>query len=165
MQLTAFNALPAPEAGDLVLSCARIPSFATVLTARRPYADVGELLATARAAAAAWTDAEVTAALADHPRIGERPTGAGASAAMSGREQAGVDPADDELRTRLAAGNRRYEERFGRIYLVRAAGRSGAELLDLLEQRLTHDPATELAVTREQLAEIALLRLEGQITP
>jgi 2-oxo-4-hydroxy-4-carboxy-5-ureidoimidazoline decarboxylase len=84
---------------------------------------------------------------------------------MSGREQAGVDPADDELQRRLADGNRRYEERFGRIYLVRAAGRSGAELLDLLEQRLTNDPATELAVTRGQLAEIALLRLEGQIVP
>ena len=165
MQLPAFNALPAPEAGDLVRSCARIPSFVTAVTAARPYAGVGDLLATARDAAAAWTDDEVTAALADHPRIGERPTGAGASAAMSGREQAGVDPADDELRTRLADGNRRYEERFGRIYLVRAAGRSGAELLDLLEQRLANDPATELAVTREQLAEIALLRLEGQITP
>jgi 2-oxo-4-hydroxy-4-carboxy-5-ureidoimidazoline decarboxylase len=112
-----------------------------------------------------WTDDEVTAALADHPRIGERPAGAGANAAMSGREQAGVDPADDALRRRLADGNRRYEDRFGRIYLVRAAGRSGAELLDLLEQRLTNDPETELAVTREQLAEIALLRLEGQITP
>ena len=76
----------------------------------------------------------------------------------------GLDPADDELRTRLADGNRRYEERFGRIYLVRAAGRSGAELLDLLEQRLTNDPDTELGVTRGQLAEIALLRLEGQVT-
>ena len=164
MQLAAFNALPPPEAGDLVVSCARIPSFVATLTAGRPYAALGDLLATARTASGAWTDDEVIAALADHPRIGERPTGAGAAAALSGREQAGVDPADDELRRRLADGNRRYEERFGRIYLVRAAGRSGTELLDLLERRLTNDPATELAVTREQLAEIALLRLEGQVT-
>ncbi len=33
-------------------------------------------------------------------------------------------------------------------------------LLALLEQRLTHDPETELAVTAGQLREIALLRLE-----
>ncbi len=162
MQLAEFNALPAPEAGDLVRSCVGIPSFVTAVTAARPYAGIDELLAVARGAAAAWTDEEVAAALADHPRIGERPTGAGA--AMSGREQAGVDPADDELRRRLAEGNRRYEERFGRIYLVRAAGRTGTDLLDLLEQRLTNDPATELAVTRAQLAEITLLRLEGQVS-
>jgi 2-oxo-4-hydroxy-4-carboxy-5-ureidoimidazoline decarboxylase len=165
VQLAAFNALPAAEAGDLVRGCAGIPSFVTAVTAGRPYAGLDELLATARASAAGWTDEEVTAALADHPRIGERPTGPGAGAAMSGREQAGVDPADEVLRRRLADGNRRYEERFGRIYLVRAAGRSGAELLDLLEQRLGNDPATERAVTRGQLAEIALLRLEGQVTP
>lgn len=165
MQLAEFNALPSREAGDVVRSCAGIPSFVAAVTGARPHASVGALLDVARRAAAAWTDDEVTAALADHPRIGERPAGAGAGAAMSGREQAGVDPADEELRRRLADGNRRYEERFGRIYLVRAAGRSGAELLDLLEQRLTNDPATELAVTREQLAEIALLRLEGQVTP
>jgi 2-oxo-4-hydroxy-4-carboxy-5-ureidoimidazoline decarboxylase len=164
MQLAEFNALPAPEAEELVRSCARIPSFVTAVTTARPYAGLGQLLAVARDAAAAWTDDEVTAALADHPRIGERPSGSGASAAMSGREQAGVDPADEELRHRLAEGNRRYEERFGRIYLVRAAGRSGAELADLLDQRLTNDPVTELAVTRGQLAEIALLRLEGRIT-
>jgi 2-oxo-4-hydroxy-4-carboxy-5-ureidoimidazoline decarboxylase len=107
----------------------------------------------------------VTAALADHPRIGERPSGDSASAAMSGREQAGVDAGDAELRRRLAEGNRRYEERFGRIYLVRAAGRGGQELVDLLEQRLANDAATELAVTRQQLGEIALLRLQGQVTP
>ena len=139
MQLAAFNALPAPEAGDLVRSCARIPSFVEAVTAARPYPGVGELLATARDTAASWTDDEVTAALADHPRIGERASGSGASAAMSGREQAGVDPADAELQRRLADGNRRYEERFGRIYLVRAAGRSGAELLDLSAHDVTGD--------------------------
>ncbi|SDF41128.1 2-oxo-4-hydroxy-4-carboxy-5-ureidoimidazoline decarboxylase [Blastococcus fimeti] len=165
MELAEFNALPAPDAGYVVRSCARIPSFVTAVTAGRPYAGLDDLLAAARDAAAAWTDEEVTAALADHPRIGERPTGSGTGAAMAGREQAGVDPADDELRRRLAEGNRRYEERFGRIYLVRAAGRSGQELADLLEQRLANDPATELAVTRAELAEIALLRLEGQVTP
>ena len=164
MHLAEFNALPAADAEDLVRSCARVPSFVTAVTAARPCADVEELLTVARTAAAAWTDEEVAAALADHPRIGERPTGPGASAAMSGREQAGVDPADDELRRRLADGNRRYEARFGRIYLVRAAGRTGPELLDLLEQRLTNDPATELTITRAQLAEIALLRLESQIS-
>ena len=165
MDLAEFNALPAPEAESLARSCADIPSFAAAVVGGRPYASLGALLDVARASAAAWTDAEVSAALADHPRIGERPVGEGTSAAMAGREQAGVDPGDTDLRRRLADGNRRYEERFGRIYLVRAAGRSGEELADLLKQRLAHDPATELDVTRQQLGEIAVLRLQGQVTP
>lgn len=165
MLITEFDALPAADAAAVLRPCADIDSFVHTLVAGRPYAVVGALLAAARAQAATWTEAEVEAALADHPRIGERPAGTGVSAAHSSQEQAGVDPADAELARRLAAGNRRYEERFGRIYLVRAAGRTGPELLALLEQRLGNDPDTELAVTRGELAEIALLRLTGEVTP
>lgn len=165
MRIAEFDALADGEAATLVRRCADIPSFAAAVAGGRPYGSVDALLAAARERAGTWTDAEVDAALADHPRIGERPAGTGPSARLSGREQAGVDPGDADLRRRLAAGNRRYEQRFGRIYLVRAAGRTGPELLDLLEQRLANDPATERAVTRAQLAEIALLRLEGLVTP
>ncbi|MQA34320.1 2-oxo-4-hydroxy-4-carboxy-5-ureidoimidazoline decarboxylase [Modestobacter roseus] len=165
MRIAEFDQLPVTEAGALVRQCAAVPSFVSALVDGRPHGSVEALLTAARAQAAGWTDAEVSTALADHPRIGERAAGGGPGAALSSREQAGVDPADAHLRHRLAEGNRRYEERFGRIYLVRAAGRTGPELLDLLEQRLTNDPATELAVTRGQLTEIALLRLEGLLTP
>jgi 2-oxo-4-hydroxy-4-carboxy-5-ureidoimidazoline decarboxylase len=161
MDLEDFNTADAATATSYVGPCVAIASFAETLVARRPYPDVLALLATARDQAETWTDAEVEAALADHPRIGERPSGDGASARMSAGEQAGVDPADADVQERLREGNRRYEERFGRIYLVRAAGRTAAEMLDLLEQRLANDPAAELAVTKGQLGEIALLRLEG----
>lgn len=161
--LAEFHALPADEAERLVAPCVAIPSWATGLVAARPYADLDDLLATAESLAAAWTDEEVEGALADHPRIGERHSGGGTSAALSAREQAGVDPADAEVQARLRAGNAAYEERFGRIYLVRAAGRSAEEMLELLEERLENDPATEIAVTRAQLAEIALLRLRGLV--
>ena len=66
---------------------------------------------------------------------------------MSAREQAGVDPADADVQARLADGNRRYEERFDRIYLVRAAGRSAEEILALLEQRLGQRPGDRAEVT------------------
>ena len=163
MTLDEFDDLSADEAEGLLAPCVAIPSWARGLVAGRPYADVGDLLATAERLAAAWTDEEVEGALADHPRIGERHTGDGKSAALSAREQAGVDPADVEVQARLRAGNAAYEERFGRIYLVRAAGRSAEEMLALLEERLGNDPATEIAVTKGQLAEIALLRLRGLV--
>lgn len=163
MTVSEFDALPAAAARDLVAPCVAIPSWASGVVAGRPYRDVRHLVAAAEQLAAAWTDEEVEGALADHPRIGERHAGDGESAALSAREQAGVDPADLDVQTRLKAGNAAYEERFGRIYLVRAAGRSAEEMLALLEERLENDPATEMTVTKGQLAEIALLRLRGLI--
>ncbi len=164
MELEDFNAIGEDEAAEVVTPCVGIDSWVAAVVAGRPYADRDALLAAADRASADWTDDEVEGALADHPRIGERPSGSGTGAAMSRSEQAGVSATDVDALDRLADGNRRYEEKFGRIYLVRAAGRSAAEMLDLLEERLTNDPATELGVTKGQLAEIATLRLKALIT-
>jgi 2-oxo-4-hydroxy-4-carboxy-5-ureidoimidazoline decarboxylase len=161
VQLDELNALSSEAAADAVRPCVDIDSWVEAVVAGRPYDGVAALLAVADAQARTWTAEEVDGALADHPRIGERHAGSGTSAAMSGREQAGVDPRDAEVQRRLAEGNAAYEARFDRIYLVRAAGRSAEEILALLEERLGNDPETEIAVTAGQLREIALLRLEG----
>jgi 2-oxo-4-hydroxy-4-carboxy-5-ureidoimidazoline decarboxylase len=159
-----FNELRPAAARAVLRACADVPAWAAAVTDARPYDDAAALHAHADVLAADWTDDEVTRALADHPRIGERHAGAGAAADHSAREQAGVDADDAEVQRRLAAGNAAYEARFDRIYLVRAAGRSAEEILALLEQRLTHDPATELRVTAGELREIAALRLQGAVT-
>ena len=122
----------------------------------------GGLSATAERLSAQWTDAEVEQALSHHPRIGERATGAGASA--SAREQAGVDPADAALAAELRAGNLAYEERFGRVFIVRAAGRSGPEILDHLRLRLDNSDEAERAATIDQLTQIAVLRMREALS-
>jgi 2-oxo-4-hydroxy-4-carboxy-5-ureidoimidazoline decarboxylase len=83
---------------------------------------------------------------------------------MSRSEQAGVDPADAEVTEALAAGNRAYEEKFGRVFLIRAAGRTAPEILAALQERLDNSPAQEDVIVAQQLREIALLRLEGVIS-
>lgn len=164
MLLQEFNALPAADAQAVVGACADVPWWAASVVAARPYRSVDALRTHAAEQALAWGHVDVDRALADHPRIGERHRGDGPTAAMSTREQSGVDTADADVAARLAAGNTRYERRFGRVYLVRAAGRSSAEVLALLEQRLTHDDLTEAEVTAQQLREIAALRLVGLVT-
>jgi 2-oxo-4-hydroxy-4-carboxy-5-ureidoimidazoline decarboxylase len=59
----------------------------------------------------------------------------------------------------LAEGSRRYEERFGLVFLVFASGRTAAELLEVLQARLSNDPAHELAVAAGEQARITRLRL------
>ena len=164
MLLEEFNALPVADAQAVVAACADVPWWAAAVVAGRPYRSVAALRAHAAEQALAWAHTDVERALADHPRIGERHATPGRTAAMSAREQSGVEASDPDVAARLANGNARYEQRFGRVYLVRAAGRSSAEVLALLEQRLTHDDLTEAEVTSQQLREIAALRLAGLVT-
>lgn len=164
MDCEEFDLLEVSAARALVLACADVPRWAEELVGARPWGSRADLLARAETLALTWTGAEVEQALADHPRIGERHAGSGVSAGHSAAEQSGVDRDDADVQSRLAAGNAAYEERFGRIFLVRAAGRSAEEVLVLLEERLRHDPEHELEVTAQQLREIALLRLEGMVS-
>lgn len=63
----------------------------------------------------------------------------------------------------MREGNARYEARFGRVFLIRAKGRSGEDILQALEGRLKNTNAQEVQAALEQLREITLLRLEGVI--
>ena len=159
MSLDAFNEADRDEAIAMLRPCLDIDRWCSQVADARPFGSVDELLAWAEVAASPFTPSEVEGALAHHPRIGERPTGAGAEAAMSRSEQSGVDPADAEVAAALAAGNRAYEERFGRVFIIRAAGRSGTEILDQLRLRLDNTDELERAETIEQLVQIALLRV------
>ena len=110
-----------------------------------------------------FTDAEVEAALAHHPRIGERAAGNSAEARLSQSEQATLGTPDPAVAAAIAEGNRSYEEKFGQVFLIRAAGRSREEILAALNARLAHTPEEEQLVIGQQLREIAVLRLEGLI--
>ena len=160
--LDDFNALPEAEARARLTACLDVPRWVDTVLQGRPYADRDALLAVATNAAE-LDDDELDAALARHPRIGER-AGAGHDAAFSAKEQSGVDRSDADVAARLAEGNRAYEDRFDRVFLIRAAGRDASEILTELERRLGNDDDTERAETATQLREIALLRLDQVIT-
>lgn len=162
MTLAEFNAAPHAQAMTLLLACADVERWAQAVAHGRPYRTVDDALQAARTSAAPWTDQEVDAALARHPRIGVRAQGSDPDAAMSRAEQSGLDE-DALVRERLRAGNVAYEERFGHVFLIRAAGRSATEILAALDERLTHDPETERRIAAEQLREIAVLRLESTL--
>nr|WP_301301776.1 2-oxo-4-hydroxy-4-carboxy-5-ureidoimidazoline decarboxylase [Prauserella alba] len=161
MTLEEFNSLAAADAAEVLRPCLDVDRWIHAVADGRPYADVESCVAAARQVAHPLQPAEIEAALAHHPRIGERSTGGSAEARHSRREQAGLGEAGADVEQRLAAGNAAYEERFGRVFLIRAAGRTHREILDELERRLEQEPADELAETGEQLEQIAALRLEG----
>lgn len=142
---------------EVLLGCLSVPRWADDVLAGQPYADRDELLAAADLAARELTDEELDQALSGHPRIGER------GGAQSQQEQSAVAASEGDTAQRLKEGNQAYEDRFDRVFLIRAAGRDADEILAELDRRLENDDATERAETVDNLRQITLLRLEGAL--
>lgn len=162
MTIDEFNRLDAAAAAEVLATCADIEAWVSELVSGRPYPSRQALLNAAVEAAQEWSSGAVDGALAHHPRIAERPDAARlgqANAAHSTREQAGLAAIDGATQTAILDGNAAYEERFGRVFLIRAAGRTPQEILAELTRRLDNDTVTEDAIVARELTEIALLRL------
>jgi 2-oxo-4-hydroxy-4-carboxy-5-ureidoimidazoline decarboxylase len=158
--LSEFNRLSQERAVQDLLSCCASPRWAYAIASGRPYPDLDALSDAAAAALAHLDWPEISLALTAHPRIGQRPPGTGREAAWSRREQAAVDDSDAVVLDGLAEANRAYEDRFGRVLLIFATGRSDVEMLAEARRRLGNDEDTERAVVRGELAKIVKLRLE-----
>jgi 2-oxo-4-hydroxy-4-carboxy-5-ureidoimidazoline decarboxylase len=134
------------------------------MLARHPFATLDDALTAARDEWFALTRADWLEAFGHHPQIGDRdalrrrfPT----THHLSELEQAGVGDAPDDVLDALAAANRKYEERFGYIFIVCASGKSAGEMLAILRDRLSNDPAVEIGIAAEEQAKITCLRLTG----
>jgi 2-oxo-4-hydroxy-4-carboxy-5-ureidoimidazoline decarboxylase len=151
--LAWLNELPADQAIEALLGCCAAPGWARRVAARRPYETVDDLLAAADAAWAAREPGDLEAAMAGHPRIGERRlTG------WSRQEQSGVG-SDDQSVTALRDANAAYEDRFGHVFLICATGRGPGDILAELHRRMSNDPDNERAVAAGEIGKINAIRL------
>jgi len=162
--LNQFNDVDADTAATLVRPCLDVERWVRSVVTARPFASHADLLEHAAHAAEPLTPEEIGTALSHHPRIGERAGGTSAEAGLSRGEQSGLD-LEGDVQSRLAAGNREYERTFGRVFLIRAAGRSSDEILAELHRRLDNDNSTEEREVSTQLLQIAVLRLSGAVQP
>lgn len=149
------------ELRDRLTAALGVERWVDALAARAPYDSLDDLVVLAREQATPLSDAELDEAVAHHPRIGERPAGSGTSARLSSGEQGALGENDADLDEAIADGNRDYEDRFGRVFLIRAARRSRAEILRELTRRRAADPAVEAEEAKEQLRQIMELRLRS----
>ncbi len=102
-------------------------------------------------------------AFSHHPKIGDIDSlkkKFASTATWASGEQAGVNAADQATLEQLAEGNNLYEEKFGFIFIVCATGKSAAEMLDLLKQRLPNNREDELKIAAAEQHKITLIRLE-----
>jgi OHCU decarboxylase len=161
--LTRWNQLSVQEAIQEILACCGSEAWARELAARRPIPDEATLVAASdeiwgRLSAEDWLQA-----FSKHPRIGERQALAAAStrsAAWSAQEQRSLSAADELVQATLARANQEYEQRFGRVFIVCATGKSAPEMLDILRQRLRNDDPEELHEAAEEQRKITNIRLK-----
>jgi OHCU decarboxylase len=152
-----LDALPRDAAVRQFLSICHSRRWAESMTDSRPFGDLEQLQRTADARWLGLAPGDWLEALAGHPRIGER---GGAAEVHSRQEQAGMDDAAQSVRAAIAAGNRQYEDRFGHIFLIAAAGRGPDEILGELTRRLDNTAEEEVRVAAEEHRRITRLRLE-----
>jgi 2-oxo-4-hydroxy-4-carboxy-5-ureidoimidazoline decarboxylase len=161
--LARWNALEADEAAQQILPCCGSMAWARGVAARRPLSDEATLL---DASDEIWRGLRVSdwiEAFSTHPRIGESQapkTASAQSAAWSAQEQRDAASPQDAVALALAEGNREYEERFGRLFIICATGKSARQILDHLRRRLQNDADTELREAAEEQRKITNLRLK-----
>ncbi len=131
---STLDAMPEAAAREALERCCGAKRWVAGMLERRPFASDTQLLTCADEVWAQMGPADYHEAFAHHPRIG-----------------ASLEALRD--------GNLRYEARFGHIFIVCASGKTAAQMLALLEDRLGNEPEAELAVAAAQQHEITRLRL------
>jgi 2-oxo-4-hydroxy-4-carboxy-5-ureidoimidazoline decarboxylase len=164
--LVRWNALTDEEAARAILPCCGSQKWARSLASRRPVLDTSALLSASDEIWRSLSEEDWLEAFRSHPRIGESRTQEPVTAqslAWSEEEQQKAAAADEALKMALKWGNREYEQKFGRIFIVCATGKSSSEILEILRRRLHNDEKTELQQAAEEQRQIMNLRLRKWI--
>ncbi|HTI39916.1 MAG TPA: 2-oxo-4-hydroxy-4-carboxy-5-ureidoimidazoline decarboxylase [Vicinamibacterales bacterium] len=158
---------PEEDAAAELRTCCGASRWIDRMLVRRPFGSLQAARAAARDEWFALSADDWKEAFAHHPRIGDSvarlSTFASGSARSSVREQAGVNDADAGLLNALLAANREYEARFGYIFIVCATGKTAAEMLAILRQRLSNGSEAEIRIAAEEHAKICDLRLAASM--
>jgi 2-oxo-4-hydroxy-4-carboxy-5-ureidoimidazoline decarboxylase len=163
MTLHDLNQLPEEQRAEALLKCCGSSRWVEKMQHFFPADDLVELLNDAEEQWYECTEADWLEAFTHHPKIGdvESLTKKFASTAQwASGEQGAVASADVGTIEALAKGNDAYEQKFGFIFIVCATGKSAAEMLQLLEQRLPNTREQELKIAMEEQLKITQLRLQ-----
>lgn len=157
--LEVLNALSSDEFQQAIWKCCGSKAFVAKLNDHRPFktweklANIADDLWDNNMAREDWLEAFLA-----HPRIGDKEflRSKFQKGAQESEEQSGAANASEEILDRLAEGNRRYEEKFGHIFLICASGKSAEEMLNALEIRIQNEPSDEVSPMQSHSAIIQL---------
>lgn len=167
MTFHELNILPKEELRKELYRCCGSACWVDKMLAFFPMDDLVEMLEDAEEQWYTCGEADWREAFVQHPEIGDTDALAKkfpGTAQWAVGEQSAVDTASSETLNSLVAANKAYREKFGYIFIVSATGKTAAEMLDLLNQRLSNEPGEEIQIAAEEQAKITLIRLQKLIT-
>jgi allantoicase len=165
--LAWLNSLSTHDAAKELLQCCGSRRWAGQMAGARPYENLADLIAKGDRIWRSLDRDDWLEAFRSHPKIGEKRAAepvSTQSSQWSGQEQAGVNTALAETTNALATLNHAYEQKFGFIFIICASGKTSAEMLAALRERLEHDESDELPIAAAEQAKITELRLKKLLT-
>ena len=160
--LDELNTLSKGEAAIALRRCCAAEAWVLAMVHTRPFTSVEQLLKKAEDVWWNLHEGDFMEAFSAHPKIGDVRSLRAKYAdthSLAANEQAGAHHVDDAVLEALAEGNRAYEKKFGFIFIVCATGKSAAEMLVLLQQRLLNSHVQEVRNAAENQAQITAIRL------
>ena len=159
-----LNLLAPADAERDFRSCCGSAAWAQRMAMGRPFENLAEMRIANAEVWAKLTPEDWQEAFRAHPRIGEKKADSTADASPMSRRWAEDEQSEASSATRatldaLGEVNKKYEAKFGHIYIVCATGKSAEEMLALAEQRLGNDPASELGNAGDEQRKITDIRL------
>ncbi len=162
MTIQEFNQLSRETAQQELFKCCGSTRWATALAGKRPFDNREALIQSSDEIWKHCERADGLEAFTHHPKIGDIKSlekKFASTKEWAGKEQSGVESADIAVLEALSEGNRAYEKKYGYIFIVCASGKSAAEMLDLLQARMSNAPEDELKVAMSEQNKITRLRL------
>ncbi|KAG5180412.1 putative OHCU decarboxylase [Tribonema minus] len=156
--MSLLNALPPQRARAELLRCCTCNRWADEVLRHMPFSSESQARNTLDACWAAMGPQEWLEAFSAHPRIG---AGGGDHKKPSGweaEEQKGAATAGQQVLQGLREWNRKYDDKFGFVFLICATGKSADEMLAALRARYHHHASTEMAVAAEEHRKITQIR-------
>jgi 2-oxo-4-hydroxy-4-carboxy-5-ureidoimidazoline decarboxylase len=163
MTLHDLNTLPKPQLVEELTKCCGSTAWVNKMLPFFPADDLVELLEDAEEQWFKCTETDWKEAFAHHPKIGDIDSlqkKFASTALWASGEQSGTSRASQKTMEALAEGNKKYEDKFGYIFIVCATGKSAEEMLEILRLRLANDPKQEIEIAADEQNKITQLRLE-----
>ena len=163
MTLHDLNILPKDKLAEELARCCGSSAWVNKMLSFFPADDLVELLEDAEEQWFKCSEHDWKESFARHPKIGDIDSlnkKFADTAQWASAEQSGTSGASPETIKALAEGNKRYEEKFGYIFIVCATGRTADEMLAMLQTRLQNSPEVEIEIAADEQNKITKLRLE-----
>ena len=162
MTLAAFNDLDKKQVKEMLFSCCGSIKWTESMLNYFPFASEKILI---DKATKVWYDECVEKdwreSFTHHPKIGDINS---LKEKFASKEQVAITTADEETIQQFSFLNNQYETKFGFIFIVCATGKSAAEMLQLIKDRVENSVEEELHIAMGEQQKISIIRLKKIIS-